>query len=300
MSDLSLIAQSRARRRLRDRRALDVWRRALSFGTGKVGLVLLSLLVALAIFGPLFAPHGISEIAGPPAMGPSAAYPMGTDQLGRDVFSRFLNGGRSVIAIAVVATLLGYALGIMFGLASGYLRGRFDRVTIFFVDVFLSFPPIILVLILLSGTGARVPLLVFGVALVHLPRVTRVVRAATLEIGTRGFVERAEARGEKTSVILLREILPNVWTPVLVDFGIRLSASVILVASLSFLGFGLQPPAADWALMISENLTSIFAQPWAVLWPAVALGLLTIAVNMLGDSISRAVGRSLEQTERYT
>jgi ABC-type dipeptide/oligopeptide/nickel transport system permease subunit len=244
------------------------------------------------VVGPAFAPHGLGQIVSLPNQNPSASFPLGTDYVGRDVLSRFLNGGRSLIALAFVATASAYFVGVPIGLASGYLRGRVDRTIMVLVDILISLPPIILILILVSGGGQPIVFVVIGVALAHLPRVIRIVRAATLDIAARGFVERAEARGERLLTILGREILPNIWTPILADFGLRLSSSIILVASLSFLGFGLQPPAADWALMVNENRTAIYSQPYSVLIPAITIGLLAIAVNLIGDSVARSLGRS--------
>lgn len=287
-------------RHLRESQAADLWRRTLSYGSAKIGLALLGLLLGLAFIGPFFSPYSETEIVGLPGQRPSWAFPMGTDALGRDVLSRFVHGGDTVIVLALVSTGLGYVVGILIGLAAGYARGWLDLVLMRLVDIVLSFPSIILVLILVAGLGAALWLVVVGVAFTHIPRVARVVRAATQETAVRGFVERAEARGERMHSILLREILPNVWTPIMADFGIRFSTSVILIASLSFLGFGLQPPAADWALMINENRPGIFQQPYAVAFPAIAIGLLTIAVNLLADGFARAVGRSLNRRELYT
>jgi peptide/nickel transport system permease protein len=280
---------------LPDRLAGELWRRTLSYRSAQIGLALLGLLLAVAFVGPLVAPHSESAIVGAPLTPPSAAHPMGTDELGRDSLSRFLRGGDTLIILAFVSTGLGYVLGTTIGLAAGYRGGLVDSGLMRIVDIVLAFPSIILVLILVAGLGADLSLLVGGVALTHLPRVARVVRGATQETAVRGFVERAEARGEGLAWIMLREILPNISTPILADFGIRFSTSVILVASLSFLGFGLQPPAADWALMINESRDAITIQPSTVLYPVIALGLLTIAVNMIADGIARAAGRSLDR-----
>ncbi len=286
--------------RLRDSQAVGLWQRTLSYGSAKVGLALFALLLGVAFIGPFFSPHSETAIAGLPNQRPSWSFPMGTDSLGRDVLSRFLHGGHTVIVLAFLSTVLGYVVGISIGLAAGYNRGWLDLALMRIIDIVLSFPSIILVLILVAGLGARLWLVVAGIAFTHVPRVARVVRGATQEIVVRGFVERAEARGERMPSILFREILPNVWTPIMADFGIRFSTSVILVASLSFLGFGLQPPAADWPLMINENRAAIFQQPYAVAFPAIAIGLLTIAVNLLADGFARAVGRSLNRRELYT
>jgi peptide/nickel transport system permease protein len=279
---------------------VDLWGRTLTYTSAKLGFALLGLLLGLAFLGPRFAPYSESKIVGIPFQPPMRSFPMGTDALGRDVLSRFLEGGDTVIVLAFLSTGVGYLLGITIGLAAGYRRGRLDAVLMRVVDVVLAFPSIILVLILVAGLGAELWLLVVGVAFTHVPRVARVVRGATQETAVRGFVERAEARGEHLPWIMFREILPNIWTPILADFGIRFSTSVILVASLSFLGFGLQPPAADWALMINENRQALTLQPYAVVYPVIAIGLLTIAVNLIADGFARAAGRSLDRRELYT
>lgn len=302
MTDLEadIPGESTAGRKPRTRPTVELWKRVFSYTSARIGLGLLVLLAGLAFLGPLFTPHSQSEIIGLPLQGPSGAFPMGTDTLGRDVLSRFLEGGDTVIVLAFLSTGLGYLVGIAVGLASGYRRGWTDALLMRGVDIVLAFPSIIFVLILVAGLGPRLWLVVLGVAFTHVPRVARVVRAATHEVAVRGFVERAEARGERTLWIMFREILPNIWTPILADFGIRFSTSVILVASLSFLGFGLQPPAADWALMVNENRSGLTLQPYGVVYPVIAIGLLTIAVNLVADGIARAAGRSLDRPELYT
>jgi peptide/nickel transport system permease protein len=257
-------------------------------------------LLFVAFAGPLFAPYAEDETVGIPYSTPTRRFPMGTDVLGRDVLTRFLYGGHTVITLAVLATFLGYAGGIVVGLAAGYDRGRLDGMLMRAVDILLAFPAIIFVLVLVAGLGVSTSILVAGVAVTHVPRVARVVRGATLEVAVRSFVEAAEARGERMLSILGREILPNLWTPILADFGVRFASSVLLVASLSFLGYGLQPPASDWALMVNENRAAITQQPYAVAIPAIALGLLTIAVSLIGDGIARAAGRSVDRRTIYT
>ena len=260
--------------------------------TGAVGIVLLSAVVGVALLGPFFAPHPPDEPIGVPLTGPTEGAPFGTDFLGRDVLSRVLWGGRSVLALAGLATLLAYVGGLAVGLLSGYSRSLVDPVLMRTADVMLSFPALLFLLLLVTGAGTSKAVLVIGVALVQLPLVARIVRAATLEQSVRGFVEAAVARGEPTTAILRREIFPNILAPVLADAGLRFTYSIILVASVNFLGLGLQPPDADWALMISENRTGLTLNPYVILVPAALIGLLTIAVNLVGDSIARSLGIS--------
>jgi ABC-type dipeptide/oligopeptide/nickel transport system permease subunit len=248
--------------------------------------------VALALVGPLFSPHPPDEPIGIPLTGPADGAPLGTDFLGRDVLSRVLWGGRSVLLYAGLATLLAYLVGGTVGLIAGYNRALADSVLMRFVDVLLSFPPLIFLLVLVTGAGTSPWILVVGVALIQAPLVARIVRTATLEQAVRGFVEAAVARGERTSAIVRRELLPNIVAPIAADAGLRFTYSIILVASVNFLGLGLQPPAADWALIITENRTGLDLNPLVILAPALLIALLTIAVNLVGDAVARTLGRS--------
>lgn len=260
---------------------------------GRVGLVLVMLICAIALLGPLVSPYSPTDTVGVPFAGPSSAHPLGLDTLGRDVVSRFLYGGRVLIAVAFMATVLAYVVGIPLGMAAGFRRGPFDVATIAIADLILSFPPLVFALVLLAAAGPQLWLVIISIATIHAPRVVRITRAVTLDIATQEFVEAAIARGEGLLAILHRDILPNIWTPVLADFGIRLTGSVILFSSLSYLGFGQAPPAADWGLMISENRTALLIQPWVVVVPAVTIALLAIGVNLVADAVARSAGRSV-------
>jgi ABC-type dipeptide/oligopeptide/nickel transport system permease subunit len=261
-------------------------------GTGKAGLVLLALVVGIAVIGPVLAPHALDEPIGLPFSGPSSGAPLGTDELGRDVLSRVLWGGRSVFVLAGIATAIAYAGGLLVGLLAGYTRTLVDPILMRSADVLLSFPALLFLLVLVTGAGTSNATLVIGVAVIQMPQVARIIRSATLAQSTRGFVEAAVARGESTAAILRRELLPNIVGPISADLGLRFTYSIILVASLNFFGLGLQPPSADWALMISENRSGLTLNPWAVLAPAVLIALLTIGVNLIGDAIARTQEQS--------
>ena len=260
--------------------------------SGKVGLGMLVFVLLVALFGPLVAPHGIAAPIGSPGSPPSGSAPLGTDYLGRDVLSRVLHGGLSVIWIGTAATLLSYAAGITVGLIAGYQRSLIDPVLMRGVDVMLSFPALLVLLLLVAGLGSHVWVLIIGVALVQLPPIARIIRTVTLEVSTRAYVEAAQARGERTAAVLRREILPNVAPVVLADFGIRFGFSIILIASVNYLGLGLAPPAADWGLMIAENQQYISLNVWSVLGPAIMLAMLTICVNLIADAYVQTLGRS--------
>jgi peptide/nickel transport system permease protein len=267
---------------------LGVLRQALRLGRTKVGITIVGLIVAIAVFGPLVAPHSPTEFVAVPNTGPSADAIFGADALGRDVFSRFLHGGLSVLWMAAAATLIGVVTGVVIGLVAAYSRNWLDDVLMRTSDVVLAFPQIILALLAVSALGPKLWLIVLIVAVTHAPRVARVIRGAALVVVERDFVKAAEAVGEKRSRIIFGEVLPNVTSPLLVELGLRMTYSIGLVAAVSFLGFGLQPPAADWGLMINENRLSITVQAWSVVLPVLAIGFLTVGTNLVTDGVARA------------
>jgi peptide/nickel transport system permease protein len=267
---------------------LGIMRDALRLTRTRIGVVIVALLVAIAFLGPLVAPHSPTEFIAAPNSGPSSDAIFGADALGRDVFSRFLHGGLSVLWMAAAATVLGVVTGVVVGLVAAYARNWVDDVLMRASDVVLAFPQIILALLAVSVIGPKLWLIVLVVAIGHTPRVARVIRGAAQEVVERDFVKAAEAVGEKRSRIILGELLPNVTSPLLVELGLRMTYSIGLVAALSFLGFGLQPPASDWGLMINENRLAITVQEWSVLLPVLAIGLLTVGTNLITDGIARA------------
>lgn len=265
--------------------------------SARVGIVLAGLVVAIAIFGPVFAPHAPDEILGAPYAKPSSAYPLGLDFVGRDALSRFLWGGRTSLLLALLGTVLGYLVGLSVGLFSAYRGGWADETTMRATDVSLAFPSLVLVLLFVSAFGSNVKLVVVAIAIANAPRIARIVRASALEMVDLLYVQAARARGERALYIVIREILPNIKAPLLVDFGLRFTGSILLVAAVSFLGFGLQPPAADWGVMVGENRIGLTVQPWPVIFPVIALGLLTAGINLAIDGYGRSIGRVREQEE---
>jgi peptide/nickel transport system permease protein len=261
--------------------------------SAKVGLIVGGLIVLLALIGPLFAPHSPAQPVSYPFASPSSKAVLGTDVIGRDVLSRLLWGGRSLLLLSLAATFIAYCAGLTVGLTAGYVRSL-DGFLMRTVDVILAFPALLFLLVLATGAAHSKIALILGVATVHLPAIARIVRTATLEVSVKGYVEAAVVRGERTAALLWHEILPNVLSPVLADVGLRFTGSILLIASVNFLGLGLRPPAADWALMISENRVGIALQPWVIIAPAVLLAALTISVNLVADAIARSMGRSTE------
>jgi peptide/nickel transport system permease protein len=216
---------------------------------------------------------------------------LGTDFLGRDVLSRVLHGGIPVLALSFATIGLTYLVGITLGMVAGWSRSLADPIIMRAVDVFMVFPPLLLLLLLITGAGYGSLVLVAGLVLVLFPGVARLVRTATLEISRTGYAEAAIGGGERIPAILRREILPNIAPAILADLGTRFSAAIILAASVNFLGLGTQPPAANWGLMVAENREIISTNIWSVLVPAALLALLTVSVNLLGDAYVRTAGR---------
>lgn len=260
--------------------------------SARVGLGLLMVVVGIALLGPFFVSNDPDLTVGVPASPPSAGLPLGTDFVGRDVLSRVLDGGRLILVLALVATIVSYVIGAAIGLFSGYRRGLFDAVAMRGIDIWLSFPAFLFILIMIAALGSGMTVVVISVAVVQAPGIARLIRTATVEVTVRGYVEAAQARGEGTLSILRRDILPSIAAPVLADLGLRLTFSVLIIAGINFLGIGLQPPAADWSVMIFENRQQLFSNPYAVLVPAAIIALLTIGINLFGDAVARSLGRS--------
>jgi peptide/nickel transport system permease protein len=289
VSTTSIDATAAATPRRRHRGPVVVTiQRSLRMGRMQFGLTLFVALLLLALVGPYFAPTSPTGLIGIP-YGPSPHSTFGTDYLGRDVLSRFLWGGRSVFALTTLATGLGVGLGIAVGLVAAYARGRADDILMRTMDVILSFPQIVLTLVAAATVGPSLPLLVITIGVTTMPRTARVVRGSALEIVERDFVRATQAIGESRIRILLGEILPNILSPLLVEISLRYTYTIGLIAGLSFLGFGLQPPAADWGLMINENRLGIEQAPWAVALPVLAIAILTVSTGLIGDALSRAV-----------
>ena len=273
---------------LRQRQLLTVLRSALALNRTRIGLGMVTLIVLIALVGPAFAPHSPTAFVGIDNSGPSSHALFGTDGLGRDVLSRFLNGGRTVLGLAVLSTIMGVALGVLIGLTAAYAGGFVDELLMRVADIFLAFPQILFALLLVAALGPKLWLLVIAVGLTTAPRVARVIRGAALQVVERDFVKAAEAVGEKRHRIILAELLPNVSSPLLVEIGLRMTYAIGLIAALDYLGFGVQPPAADWGYMINENRLSLTVQPWGVVLPVLAIGLLTVGTGLVTDGIARA------------
>jgi peptide/nickel transport system permease protein len=262
------------------RTALGLWRT-------RIGLILVGILVAIAVFGRFFAPYGPTAFAGQPNTRPSNLL-FGTDHLGQDVWSRFLWGGAQLLVVASIATIVGLVLGTVIGLVAAYSRNSLDDILMRAMDVILAFPQIMLALVAITTLGVTDWLIVVAVGLTTMPRVARVTRGAAQPIVERDFVASAEALGVSRPRILLGEILPNILSPLMVEASLRLTYSIGIIAALAFLGFSSHPNGANWGTMIRENQLALVSQPWGVVLPIVAIALLTIGTSLVGDGVARA------------
>lgn len=257
---------------------------------GVTGLAFISLALLLAVAGPFLAPYDPTQFH-PRArlQGPSAEFWFGTDQFGRDIFSRILWGARSTIAFGLVATLLGTTLGMCIGLVSGYVGGRADEIVMRLIDAKMAIPNLLFTLLILTVLGGNATNAVIAVAIAFTPSMARITRSVVLSERTRDYVNAARARGESNAYIMFREILPNVAAPVIVETSIRVAFAVMLGATLSYLGLGVQPPSPDWGLMIAEARSFLQRSAWLALWPGLSIAVVAIGFNLFGDGLRDAL-----------
>ena len=263
--------------------------------TGRIGLAVVAVHVVLAIIGPWITPFPPTEYhIQDQYSSPNSTYWLGTDEKGRDVFSRVLAGARSIIWIATAGTIFGVTLGTIVGVTSGYLGGKVDQVIMRIVDWFLAVPSLLLAILVINMATQRLPnvdesFIIIGIiAIGFMPNNSRVIRSATLAVKPLEFVQSARLRGEPTLYIMFREVLPNVLPVVGVEATIRLSFALLLTAGLGFLGLGVQPPEPDWGKMVSENAIILDVAPLASLAPGIAMASLVVGINLLADGIRQA------------
>jgi len=254
---------------------------------GAAGLAMALGVVLLAVIGPALSPHSPNALLTLTFAKPSSQFPLGGDVLGRDVLSRVLNGGWLLLLMAVAATAIGIMAGATAGISAAYLRGARDGIIMRTVDVILAFPQLVFALLLLSLLGPKLWLIVLAVGLSHAPAVARVIRSATLDVAERDYVKVAELQGMRPAKVMAKEILPNLISPLMVEAGLRLTYSIVIMAGLAFLGFGQPPPAPSWGTMINENRIGLQLNPWAVIVPAVLIAVLTIGTNTFTDAVAR-------------
>jgi peptide/nickel transport system permease protein len=251
--------------------------------TAIFGIIVLALFIGFALIGPWIVPYDPETTVGRTWSGPSAEFWLGTDNIGRDILSRVISGARTTIGLALVTTLLSFAIGVSLGIFAAVAGPRVDAFLSRVIDIFLSVPVLIMALIVLTALGSSIPTLILTIALLDSTRVYLVARAVAVDVATRDFVDVARLRGESLPWIMAHEILPNALPPLISEFGLRFCFNFLYVASLSFLGLGVQPPQADWGGMVRENGQAISFGILAPIWPALAIAIVTVAVNLIVD-----------------
>ena len=258
-----------------------------------IGTLILGCVLALTLLAPLVAPYGVAEQSIPDRLQrPGGKHLLGTDQYGRDLLTRTLFGGRTALLLGLGAVALGLLFGVPIGLASGYAGGRTDEVIMRVVDALLSFPALLMALMIITALGVSTLHALLAIGVANAPGIARIVRSQTLALKHEEFVLAARAQGESHAYIMFGEILPNLLAPIVIEASIRVGFAILASASLSFLGLGVQPPTADWGLMIREARQYIFLSSWPLLCPGLALALTIVGFNLLGDGVrDRLTGR---------
>ncbi len=255
-----------------------------------LGLVLVAIHLGVATMAAWLVPHDPLKLLDAPLEPPTTAYWLGTDELGRDFFSRLLLGGQISIVAAACAGLIAAFGGGLVGLAAAYHRGMFDDAVSRLVEMKLSIPSILLVSLFVTGFGQSLAVLVAVMGLIYMMGVIRTSRAQGIVIMEQGYVKAAKLRGESAFAIIFREMLPNVADLLTVEFAIRTSSALLLVSALSFLGLGVSPPTPDWGLMIQSGLQSIRSEPWLILAPALCISTLVIGINFATEGVADLLG----------
>ena len=253
---------------------------------GLVGLVILGFWIGIMFMTTFWTPHSTSDFHSASRLQPpSLEFPFGTDKFGRDVLSRVLAGCKEVMLLALTGTIFAVFLGTLIGMTTGYFGKWYDEIVMRFMDILMSFPSLLLALLVLAVLGPGWVNVTIVIGVVFSPRVARVARSAVLDIRTKEFVESAKSRGENSFYIMGIEILPNILGPLGVEFSVRFAYAIFLSASLGFLGMGVQPPTPDWGLMVNEGRNFITVAPWIAAFPALAIASLVISINLLSDAI---------------
>lgn len=264
-----------------------------------IGGTLVCLIALVAILAPLLTPYDPAAID--PARRlepPGAAHPLGTDRLGRDVFSRILYGGRIAVAVGLVAVVIGAGGGVTLGLISGYRAGRLDAILMRAVDGLMAFPALLLAIMVVAALGPGHLQAMAAIGVVLIPVFARLARAQTLAIRGQEFVLAARAMGAKDIGILLSHILPNIAGPLLIQTTVAFSGAVLAEASLSYLGLGTQPPTPSWGGMLQEARDVLFVGPWMAIWPGVAIAAAVLGWNLLGDGLRDLLDPRLRHSAR--
>ena len=259
-----------------------------------IGTLIVVIFLLMALVGPLLTYYSYDQLTDDLKQPPSLHHVFGTDDLGRDVFSRVVAGSRDIISLAGLGTAIAVIFGTAIGLVVSYEGGWLEEIVMRLFDSILALPAGLLALLILGAIGPSRESILWVIIIVYIPIVARVVRSVVLDIKTRTFVEAARLRGEGRVYILTREILPNVLPALVVEASLRFSYAIFLVATLGYLGVGVQPPAPDWGLMISDARRYAFTAPWMLYFPCAAVAVLIVGVNLMSDGLKQLLQTNLQ------
>ena len=257
-----------------------------------LGILVLALWIFAALFGPGLMPFTYSQMDTDHQMAApgEGGHTLGTDALGRDILTRILHGSRSILTVALLTSVFSTLAGVLIGFSAGYFGGRVDAVFLRIMDILMAIPPLVLAMVILGILGdSTIVSLTIMVSIAFIPATARVARGALLTCKNYEYVDAARIMGESNFSIMFVEILPNTIGPIIVEATARFAYSIMMVASLGFLGVGLQPPTPDWGMMVIENKSIMMTTPWAVLYPALAIASLVIAISLFSDFISKVM-----------
>ena len=272
------------------------WRQLLRKKTAVVGLIIIAMLILTAVLANLIAPYGPTEMFGEETMSPpTVRHWMGTDLLGRDVFSRVIHGSRVSLYVGVLSPILALILGIPLGVIAGFYGGALDNVIMRIMDVLLAFPIFLLAIVIMIILEPSTSNVVLALGIVRVPIYARIVRGSVLSVKVNDYIEAAKALAVRDLRLLLRHILPNCTAPLIVTSTLNVSTSIIVEASLSFLGLGTQPPTPSWGWDLKANLILLEVNPWITIFPGVAIFVSVLAFNLFGDGLRDALDPRLKE-----
>lgn len=265
---------------------MDAMAPILDSTTAIVGISMVIFWIMVALFAPYVTTYDpLEQDVSSLNLGPTRGHWLGTDQLGRDIWSRIAYGARLVLLLAPISVLCSLILGGILGLLGGYFGGLIDEIIMRILDAMLAFPRILIYLLIIAATGASATNIVIAISVSGVPGIARLIRGLTLDIRTRDYVLAAKSRGESPLYIMFVEILPNARGPVMVDAMLRIGYAIFSIGTLGFLGLGLPPPTPDWGSMVQRGMEQVFTNPWAVLWPSIAISSLVVGLNLFVDGI---------------
>lgn len=270
----------------RTNKILDILGQLIKSRTGLLGLLFLTPVLVGSVFAPIIAPFDPTAThAADAGLAPGGEYLLGTDHLGRDLFSRILYGGRTSLVIASAATLLSLIIGTPVGIIAAYQGGIVDEVVMRLMDALLSIPSLILALLVVATLPESNKMVIVAISVPFIPRISRIIRGKALSIKNEEYITAAESRGESAPYIWFGEIMPNTVDIIVIEGSIRIGFAIVVTSSLSFLGLGTQPPHPDWGYMVSTSQEYLWQTPYPLLWPALALMITILGFNLLGDGL---------------